>query len=172
MPSTVFARARPATGLYWGTGCQLCSTFPSQRTTSRHRGNYSATSPAGRYLSVKGVEKCNFNTYEARYLGNIRLQNRLLLGKEGYYTVHLPDGEETTMYEASERYKQEGVPLIVIAGKEYGSGSSRDWTAKGPLLLGVLALLKASSVCTTATSSAWASCHCSSNRAKTKSRSG
>ena len=79
---------------------------------------------------MKGVEKRNFNAYGARYLGTVRLQNRLLPGKEGYYTVHLSDGKETTMYEASERYKQEGVPLIVIAGKEYSSGSSRDWALR------------------------------------------
>jgi aconitate hydratase len=110
-------------------------------------GNFSATSPAGRYLIEKGVEKRDFNTYGTRRgnhevmvrgtFGNIRLHNRLTPGKEGYYTLHLPEGEETTIYEASERYKQEGVPLIIIAGKEYGSGSSRDWAAKGPLLLGV-----------------------------------
>ena len=114
-------------------------------------GNFSATSPAGRYLIEKGVERRDFNTYGARRgnhevmvrgtFGNIRLRNRLTPGKEGYYTVHLPDGEETTIYEASERYQAEGVPLIVIAGKEYGSGSSRDWAAKGPLLLGVRAAI-------------------------------
>ncbi len=114
-------------------------------------GNFSATSPAGRYLIEKGVEKRDFNTYGTRRgnhevmvrgtFGNIRLHNRLAAEKEGYYTVHLPDGEETTMYEASERYKQEGVPLMVIAGKEYGAGSSRDWAAKGPLLLGVRAAI-------------------------------
>lgn len=73
--------------------------------------------------------------------GNIRLRNHLTPDKEGYYTVHLPDGEQTTIFEASQRYQQEGVPLIVIAGKEYGSGSSRDWAAKGPLLLGVRAAI-------------------------------
>jgi aconitate hydratase len=95
------------------------------------------------------VEKRDFNSYGARRgnhevmvrgtFGNIRLRNRLVGGKEGYYTVHLPDGEETTIYDASVRYQKEGVPLILIAGKEYGSGSSRDWAAKGPLLLGVRA---------------------------------
>ena len=114
-------------------------------------GNFSATSPAGRYLIEKGVEKRDFNTYGTRRgnhevmvrgtFGNIRLHNRLTPGKEGYYTLHLPESEETTIYEASKRYKQEGVPLIVIAGKEYGSGSSRDWAAKGPLLLGVRVVL-------------------------------
>jgi aconitase A len=114
-------------------------------------GSFSPTSPAGRYLIEKGVEKRDFNTYGARRgnhevmvrgtFGNIRLRNHLTPDKEGYYTVHLPDGEQTTIYEASMCYQQEGVPLLVIAGKEYGSGSSRDWAAKGPLLLGVRAVI-------------------------------
>ena len=114
-------------------------------------GSFGATSPAGKYLIEHGVERRDFNTYGARRgnhevmargtFGNIRLRNRLVGGKEGYYTVHLPDGQETTIFEASERYRQEGVPLLIIAGKEYGSGSSRDWAAKGPLLLGVRAVI-------------------------------
>ena len=114
-------------------------------------GNFAPTSPAGKYLLEHGVERRDFNTYGARRgnhevmvrgtFGNIRLRNRMVSGKEGYYTVHLPDGEETTIYDASVRYQQEGVPLILIAGKEYGSGSSRDWAAKGPLLLGVRAAI-------------------------------
>ena len=114
-------------------------------------GSFAPTSPAGKYLIEHGVEKRDFNTYGARRgnhevmvrgtFGNIRLHNRLTPDKEGYYTVHLPDGEQTTIYEASERYQKEGVPLLVIAGKEYGSGSSRDWAAKGPLLLGVRAAI-------------------------------
>jgi aconitate hydratase len=114
-------------------------------------GSFGAASPAGKYLLERGVERRDFNTYGARRgnhevmirgtFGNIRLRNHLVEGKEGYYTVHLPDGEETTIFEASERYRQEGVPLLVIAGKEYGSGSSRDWAAKGPLLLGVRAVI-------------------------------
>jgi aconitate hydratase len=113
-------------------------------------GSFSAASPAGRYLIEKGVDKRDFNTYGARRgnhevmirgtFGNIRLHNHLA-DKEGYYTTHLPGGEQTTIYEASVRYQQEGVPLLVIAGKEYGSGSSRDWAAKGPLLLGVRAVI-------------------------------
>ena len=113
-------------------------------------GNFSPTSPAGKYLIEKGVQKRDFNTYGARRgnhevmvrgtFGNIRLHNKLT-DKEGYYTVHMPDGEQTTIYDASVRYQQDGVPLIVIAGKEYGSGSSRDWAAKGPLLLGVRAAI-------------------------------
>ena len=114
-------------------------------------GSFAANSPAGKYLQEHGVEKRDFNTYGARRgnhevmvrgtFGNIRLRNHLAEGKEGYYTVHLPDGEETTIYDASMRYQQEGVPLIVLAGKEYGSGSSRDWAAKGPMLLGIRAAI-------------------------------
>ena len=112
-------------------------------------GSFSEKSPAGQYLLERGVQKHDFNTYGARRgnhevmvrgtFGNIRLRNRLVGGKEGYYTVH--DGEEMTIYDASMRYQQEGVPLLVIAGKEYGSGSSRDWAAKGPLLLGIRAVI-------------------------------
>jgi aconitate hydratase len=72
---------------------------------------------------------------------NVRLRNLLVPGSEGTWTVHLPDGEEMTIFDASQRYLSDGVPLIVIAGKEYGSGSSRDWAAKGPNLLGVRAVL-------------------------------
>ena len=68
---------------------------------------------------------------------NVRLRNQLVPGSEGTWTLHLPSGEEMTIYEAAQRYVAEGVPLIVLAGKEYGSGSSRDWAAKGPKLLGV-----------------------------------
>jgi aconitate hydratase len=114
-------------------------------------GSFSDKSPAGQYLVERGVQKRDFNTYGARRgnhevmvrgtFGNIRLRNHLAEGKEGFYTVHLPEGELTTVYEASVRYQQEGVPLIVLAGKEYGSGSSRDWAAKGPLLLGIRAAI-------------------------------
>ncbi|QYJ16818.1 Aconitate hydratase A [Rubrobacter xylanophilus DSM 9941] len=108
-------------------------------------------SPAGRYLISKGVEPKDFNSYGSRRgnhevmvrgtFANIRLRNQLVPGREGGYTVHLPDGEETTVYEAAMRYKEEGVPLLVIGGKEYGTGSSRDWAAKGTFLLGVKAVL-------------------------------
>ena len=108
-------------------------------------------SPAGRYLVEKGVEPKDFNSYGARRgnhevmirgtFANIRLRNQLAPGTEGGVTVHLPSGEQTTIYEAAMRYQAEGVPLVVLAGKEYGSGSSRDWAAKGPRLLGVRAVL-------------------------------
>jgi aconitate hydratase len=114
-------------------------------------GSFAPASPAGQYLMEHGVERRDFNTYGARRgnhevmvrgtFGNIRLRNRLVSDKEGYYTVHLPDNAEMTIYDASVKYQQEGVPLIVIAGKEYGSGSSRDWAAKGPLLLGIRAAI-------------------------------
>jgi aconitate hydratase len=107
-------------------------------------------SPAGKYLIEHGVQKPDFNSYGSRRgnhevmvrgtFGNIRLRNKLV-EREGYWTRHFPGGEELTIYDASERYRAESVPLLVIAGKEYGSGSSRDWAAKGPLLLGVRAVI-------------------------------
>jgi aconitate hydratase len=106
--------------------------------------------PAGQYLIEKGVDSRNFNSFGSRRgnhevmvrgtFGNIRLRNQLV-EKEGGYTVHLPDGEETTIYDAAMKYQEEGVPLVVLAGKEYGTGSSRDWAAKGSFLLGVKAVI-------------------------------
>src|ERR687897_2883692 len=106
--------------------------------------------PAGQYLIQKGVDPRDFNSYGSRRgnhevmvrgtFGNIRLRNQLV-EVEGGYTLHLPDGEETTIYEASLKYDEENVPLVVLAGKEYGSGSSRDWAAKGSFLLGVRAVI-------------------------------
>jgi aconitate hydratase len=114
-------------------------------------GAFAPSSPAGVYLVEHGVEPRDFNSYGARRgnhevmvrgtFANIRLRNTLLDGVEGGYTLHLPDGEQMTIFEASNRYRQEGVPLVVIAGREYGSGSSRDWAAKGSALLGVRAVL-------------------------------
>ncbi|HET7093829.1 MAG TPA: aconitate hydratase, partial [Thermomicrobiales bacterium] len=108
-------------------------------------------SPAGQYLMAHDVQPLSFNSYGSRRgnhevmirgtFGNIRLRNQLVPGKEGYWTVHLPTDEETTIFDASERYQAAGTPLLVIAGKEYGSGSSRDWAAKGTLLLGVQAVI-------------------------------
>jgi len=108
-------------------------------------------SPAGRYLTERGVERRDFNSYGSRRgnhevmvrgtFANVRLRNLLVPGSEGTWTVHLPSVEETTIFEAAERYRDESVPLIVLAGKEYGSGSSRDWAAKGPKLLGVRAVI-------------------------------
>jgi len=108
-------------------------------------------SPAGHYLVEHGVERKDFNSYGSRRgnhevmvrgtFANVRLKNLLVPGSEGTWTVHLPSGDELTIYGASERYLAEGTPLIVLAGKEYGSGSSRDWAAKGPNLLGVRAVI-------------------------------
>jgi len=107
-------------------------------------------SPAGRWLIEQGVEVRDFNSYGSRRgnhevmirgtFANVRLRNRLV-EREGGFTRHFPDGEETTIYEAAMRYADEGVPLVVMAGKEYGSGSSRDWAAKGTSLLGVRAVI-------------------------------
>ncbi len=114
-------------------------------------GAIKADTPAGRYLTEKGVAPSDFNSLGSRRgnhevmmrgtFANIRLRNLLAPGTEGGITRHQPDGEQMTIFDAAERYRQEGVPLLVIAGKEYGSGSSRDWAAKGPRLLGVRAVL-------------------------------
>jgi aconitate hydratase len=108
-------------------------------------------SPAGEYLTGHGVERRDFNSYGSRRgnhevmvrgtFAKVRLHHRLVEGSEGTWTAHLPDGEEMTIYDAAMRYRDEGVPTIVLAGKEYGSGSSRDWAAKGPNLLGVRAAI-------------------------------
>lgn len=121
-------------------------------------------SPAGRYLVEHGVRPRDFNTHATRRgnhkvlmraaFANVRLRNALVPGHEGTWTVHLPDGEEMTIWDAALRYRAEGVPLVVLAGREYGTGSSRDWGAKGPRLLGVRACsARASSVSTAPTSS-------------------
>jgi aconitate hydratase len=108
-------------------------------------------SPAGSNLREHGVERRAFNSYGARRgnhevmvrgtFANVRLRNLLVPGAEGTWTMHLPDGDEMTIYDAAERYRADGVPTIVLAGKEYGTGSSRDWAAKGPQLLGVQAVI-------------------------------
>jgi aconitate hydratase len=114
-------------------------------------GSIAKTSPAAKYLMDHGVDPKDFNSYGARRgnhevmmrgtFANIRLKNLLVPGTEGGVTVHLPDGEQTTIYDASMRYQKDGVPLLVVAGAEYGTGSSRDWAAKGTMLLGVKAVL-------------------------------
>jgi aconitate hydratase len=108
-------------------------------------------SPAGRYLIEHGIERKDFNSYGSRRgnhevmvrgtFANVRLRNQLVPASEGTWTVHVPSGEEMTIFDAAERYRDEGTPLVVLAGKEYGSGSSRDWAAKGPKLLGVRAVV-------------------------------
>ncbi len=114
-------------------------------------GSIAAWSPAGQWLQANGVPPLEFNSYGARRghhevmmrgtFANIRLRNALADGKEGPYTVHLPDGEPMFLYDAAMRYKADGVPLVILAGREYGSGSSRDWAAKGTVLLGIRAVI-------------------------------
>ena len=114
-------------------------------------GDIAANSPAGQYLASKGTPRRDFNSYGARRgnhqvmmrgaFANIRLKNLMLDGVEGSYALKLPEGEQTTIYDAAIRYQAEGVPLVILAGKEYGAGSSRDWAAKGPYLLGVRAAI-------------------------------
>ena len=114
-------------------------------------GSIKKDSPAGKYLIEHGVKPADFNSYGSRRgnhevmvrgtFANVRLRNKMVPSLEGGFTRHLPDGKEMTIFEASEKYIAEGVPLLILAGKEYGSGSSRDWAAKGPLLLGVRAVI-------------------------------
>jgi aconitate hydratase len=114
-------------------------------------GSIKKDSPAGRYLVEHGVPPLEFNSYGSRRgnhevmvrgtFANVRIRNKMVPGVEGGFTAHLPDGETMPIYDAAMRYERDHVPTIVIAGKEYGSGSSRDWAAKGPKLLGVRAVL-------------------------------
>jgi len=114
-------------------------------------GNISKTSPAAKYLMAHGIEPADFNSYGARRgnhevmvrgtFANVRLRNLLVPGVEGGFTRYLPANEQLSIFDAAMKYKQDGTPLIVIAGKEYGSGSSRDWAAKGPYLLGIKAVV-------------------------------
>ncbi len=114
-------------------------------------GSIKPNSAAGQYLIEHGVSVGDFNSYGSRRgnhevmmrgtFANVRLRNKLTPHREGAYTRHLPDGEEMSIYDASVKYRAEGIPLVVLAGKEYGSGSSRDWAAKGPRLLGVRTVL-------------------------------
>ena len=117
-------------------------------------GAIPASRPAGRFLAGKGIEQRDFNTFGSRRgnhevlmrgtFGNIRLRNRLTPEREGDWTVYFPENEETSIFEAGEKYQANGIPTIIIAGKEYGQGSSRDWAAKGPNLLGVHAVISES----------------------------
>ena len=131
-----------------------CLVVAGDSVTTDHispAGAIKVDSPAGRYLVEHGVEPREFNSYGSRRgnhevmmrgtFANVRFRNLLVPGSEGTWTVHVPSGEEMTIYDAALRYRDEGVPLIVIAGNEYGTGSSRDWAAKGPSLLGVRAVI-------------------------------
>jgi aconitate hydratase len=134
-------------------GARLLALLGDSITTDHisPAGSILAGSPAGRYLREHGIEPAEFNSYGSRRgnhevmmrgtFANIRLKNELAPGTEGCFTTHAPSGEETSIYDAAMRYAQEGVPLIVVAGREYGTGSSRDWAAKGVLLLGVRAVV-------------------------------
>jgi len=134
-------------------GARVLALFGDSLTTDHisPAGSIAKDGPAGKYLIGLGVQPKDFNSYGARRgnhevmlrgtFANIRLRNQLVPGVEGGWTVHLPDGERMAIYDAAMRYRDEGVPLVVIAGKEYGTGSSRDWAAKGTLLLGVRAVL-------------------------------
>jgi aconitate hydratase len=131
-----------------------CLVMLGDSVTTDHispAGDIAQASPAGAWLRERGLEKRDFNSYGSRRghdqvmvrgtFANIRLKNLLIPGSEGSLTVHFPTGEQLPIYDASERYQKAGTPLVVLAGKEYGSGSSRDWAAKGTLMLGVRAVL-------------------------------
>jgi len=131
-----------------------CLVMLGDSVTTDHispAGDIAQASPAGAWLRERGLEKRDFNSYGSRRghdqvmvrgtFANIRLKNLLIPGSEGSFTVHFPSGEQLPIFDASERYQKAGTPLVVLAGKEYGSGSSRDWAAKGTLMLGARAVL-------------------------------
>ena len=134
-------------------GARVLGIF-GQTTTTDHispAGAIPKAEPAGTYLREKGIKPWQFNTFGSRRgnhevmirgtFGNVRIRNLMLDDREGGYTVHIPSGDELPIYEAAMRYRSEGTPLVVLAGREYGTGSSRDWAAKGTLLLGVKAVI-------------------------------
>jgi aconitate hydratase A / 2-methylisocitrate dehydratase len=135
------------------TGARVLALLGDSVTTDHisPAGSIKADSPAGKYLIEKGVTPADFNSYGARRgnhevmmrgtFANVRLRNQMAPGTEGGWTRYQPSGEQMTIYDASVKYQEAGVPLLVIAGKEYGSGSSRDWAAKGTFLLGVKAVI-------------------------------
>ncbi len=135
------------------TGARALAVLGDSVTTDHisPAGNIAKSSPAAKYLMSKGVQPADFNSYGARRgnhevmvrgtFANIRLRNALVPGIEGGVTRYLPTGERMSIFDASEKYRADGTPLIVLAGKEYGSGSSRDWAAKGPYLLGIKAAI-------------------------------
>jgi len=134
-------------------GARVLALFGDSVTTDHisPAGSIKKDSPAGRYLQEHGVPPLEFNSYGSRRgnhevmvrgtFANVRIRNKMVPGVEGGFTLHVPSGETLSIYDAAMRYEKEGVPTIVIAGKEYGSGSSRDWAAKGPKLLGVRAVI-------------------------------
>jgi len=134
-------------------GARCIGLFGDSITTDHisPAGSIKKDSPAGRFLISRGVKPIDFNSYGSRRgnddvmvrgtFANIRIKNQLLDGVEGGFTRHIPSGEQMTIYDAAMKYKQDDTPLVVIAGKEYGTGSSRDWAAKGTLLLGIKAVI-------------------------------
>ena len=138
------------------TGARVLAKLGDSVTTDHisPAGAFSAETPAGKYLLEQGIDKNDFNSYGSRRgndrimtrgtFGNVHLRNELVPGTEGWFTKLIPSGEVTTIYEAALKYKESRTPLIVLAGTEYGTGSSRDWAAKGTLLLGVKAVVAAS----------------------------
>src|SRR5262249_42551085 len=144
------------TGLREFKGARALAILGNSITTDHISpiGNIKATAPAGLYLQGLGVEPVDFNNYGSRRMNheimvrgtfaNVRLRNLMVPGVEGGVTIHQPDGEQTSIYEAAMRYANEKVPLFVIAGEEYGTGSARDWAAKGTRLLGVRAVIAGS----------------------------
>ncbi|GAC1402348.1 MAG: aconitate hydratase AcnA [Candidatus Velthaea sp.] len=135
------------------TGARVLAVLGDSVTTDHisPAGNIAKSSPAAKYLMSKGIDPADFNSYGARRgnhevmargtFANVRLRNMLVPGVEGGVTRYLPANEQMSIFDASEKYRADGTPLIVLAGKEYGSGSSRDWAAKGPMLLGVRAAI-------------------------------
>ena len=135
------------------THARVLAVLPDSTTTDHisPAGAIAPGSPAAKYLEAHGVPRSEWNSYGSRRgnhevmmrgtFANIRIKNQMLDGVEGGYTIHVPSGERMTIFDAAMRYQEEGIPLLVLAGKEYGTGSSRDWAAKGPLLLGVRAVI-------------------------------
>ena len=135
------------------TGARALALLGDSITTDHisPAGTITTNSPAGKFLIDHGVQPAEFNSFGSRRgnhevmmrgtFGNIRLRNLMTPNVEGPWTVHVPSGEQLSIYDASQRYQQEGTPLVVIAGNEYGSGSSRDWAAKGSALLGIKAVI-------------------------------
>jgi aconitate hydratase len=134
-------------------GARVLGLFGDSITTDHisPAGNIAKASPAAQYLVAQGVQPADFNQYGARRgnhevmmrgtFANIRLRNLLAPGTEGGVTQHVPSGEQMSIFDAAMRYKQDNTPLVILAGKEYGTGSSRDWAAKGTMLLGVRAVI-------------------------------
>jgi aconitate hydratase len=147
------AMADPKTSVKDLSGLRALAVLGDSVTTDHisPAGNIAKDSPAAKYLMSLGVKPADFNSYGARRgnhevmvrgtFANIRLRNQMAPGTEGGWTKHVPSGEQMSIYDASVKYQAEGTPLLVIAGKEYGTGSSRDWAAKGTLLLGAKAVI-------------------------------